>query len=43
MPDELFDWTTKGAVLAALEWTRADPKVGNYHENSRAASRSWRH
>jgi hypothetical protein len=32
MPDELFDWTTKGAVLAALEWTRADPKVGNYHE-----------
>ena len=33
MPDELSDWTTKGAVLAALEWTRADPKVGNYHEN----------
>ncbi len=33
MPDELFDWTTKGAVLAALEWTRADPKVGKYHEN----------
>ncbi len=33
MPDELFDWTTKGAVLAALEWTRADPKRGNYHEN----------
>jgi broad specificity phosphatase PhoE len=32
MPDELFDWTTKGAVLAALEWTRADPKLGNYHE-----------
>jgi hypothetical protein len=32
MPDELFDWTTKGAVLAALEWTRADPELGNYHE-----------
>jgi hypothetical protein len=32
MPDELFDWTTKGAVLAALEWTRADPKLGNDHE-----------
>jgi hypothetical protein len=33
MPDELFDWTTKGAVLAALEWTRADSKLGNHHEN----------
>jgi len=25
--------TTKGAVLAALEWTRADPRMGSYHEN----------
>jgi hypothetical protein len=33
MPDEMVDWTTKGAVLAALEWTRADPRIGSYHEN----------
>ena len=33
MPDELSDWTMKGAVLAALEWTRADQKLGNCHEN----------
>src|SRR5438128_7913186 len=39
MPDELFDWTTKGAVLAALEWTRADPKLGNYHEKLAARIR----
>jgi broad specificity phosphatase PhoE len=33
MPDELFDWITKGAVLAALEWTRAAPELGNCHES----------
>jgi len=31
--DEFQDWATKGAVLAALEWTRSDPRRGNHHEN----------